>query len=89
MVSPDAPDKDGQTQIWPGKTNVGRSASPMKRVGNVLVPREAHELYWIPAGTAHPHCRGRWVPVLADAPGDDPAFGDWLRKTLGGSATAS
>lgn len=82
VVSPDAPDKDGQTQVWPGKTNVGRSASPMKRVGNVLVPREEHELYWLPAGVAHPHCRGRWVPVIADEPGDDPAFGDWLRKVL-------
>lgn len=83
VVSPDAPDKDGQTQVWPGKTNVGRSASPMKRVGNVLVPREEHELYWLPAGVAHPHCRGRWVPVIADEPGDDPAFAEWLRKTLG------
>lgn len=83
VVSPDARYKDGDTQIWPGKSNVGRSASPRKRVGDVLVPREAHELYWVPAGTAHPHCRGRWVPVVEDELGDDPEFAEWLRSTLG------
>lgn len=83
VVSPDHPDKDPDTMIWVGKNNVGRSASPMKRVGGVLVPREAGERWWLPAGLAHPHCRGRWVPVLEDAPGDDKDFGDWLRATLG------
>lgn len=83
VVSPDTPDKDGNTQIWPGKTNVGRSASPRKRVGDVLVPRTEDELWWLPAGTAHPHCRGRWVRQIEDQPGDDPVFGDWLRATLG------
>lgn len=83
VVSPDHPDKDPFTMIWPGKNNVGRSASPRKRVGNVLVPREPHEMYHLPAGLAHPHCRGRWVPVIEDQPGDDPDFAEWLRKTLG------
>jgi hypothetical protein len=83
VVSPDHPDKDPDTMVWVGKNNVGRSASPMKRVGGVLVPREAHERYWLPAGLAHPHCRGRWVPVIEDEPGDDPEFAEWLRKTLG------
>jgi hypothetical protein len=31
VVAPDAPRKDGETQIWVGKTNVGRSASPRRR----------------------------------------------------------
>lgn len=83
VVPPDAPYKDGASQVWVGKSNLGRSASPRKRVGNVLVPREEHEMYWLPAGTAHPHCRGRWVPVIEDEPGDDPDFADWLRNTLG------
>lgn len=43
-------------EIWIGKTNIGRSQSPMKRLGGVLVPREHHEL-WMPTLTAHPHCR--------------------------------
>jgi hypothetical protein len=71
--------------IWPGKNNVGRSASPKKRVGDVLVDREPDEMWQIPAGLAHPHCRGRWVPVIEDAPGDDPAFADELRAILGGA----
>lgn len=83
VVSPDHPDKDPETQIWVGKNNIGRSASPMKRVGGVLVPREAHEKYWLPAGLVHPHCRGRWVPVVEDQPEDDADFAAWLRKTLG------
>lgn len=83
VVSPDAPDKDGETQIWVGKNNVGRSASPRKRVGDTLVDRDPEEMYWLPAGLAHPHCRGRWVPVIADEPGDDPDFAEWLRLTLG------
>jgi hypothetical protein len=68
--------------IWAGKSNIGRSASPRKRVGNLLVEREPHEMWWIPAGLAHPHCRGRWLPVMEDQPGDDPDFGAWLRVTL-------
>lgn len=89
VVPADHPDKDGTTQIWPGKNNIGRSASPRKRVGDDLVPRTEDEMWWLPAGLAHPHCRGRWVPVLADEPGDDPEFGDWLRNLLGGTGEKS
>jgi hypothetical protein len=83
VVSPNKPDKDGETEIWVGKNNIGRSASPRKRVGDTLVNRTPDEMYWLPAGLAHPHCRGRWVPVIQDLPGDDPEFGDWLRVMLG------
>lgn len=84
VVDPNKPDKDGETEIWVGKNNIGRSASPRKRVGDTLVDREEHEMYWLPAGLAHPHCRGRWV--LADQgaqEGDDPDFAAWLQETLG------
>lgn len=85
VVSPDKPDKDGETEIWVGKNNIGRSASPRKRVGDTLVDREEHEMYWLPAGLAHPHCRGRWVLAdLGAEPGDDQSFADWLQVTLGG-----
>ncbi len=83
VVAADAPDKDGWTQVWVGKTNVGRSASPRKRQGDILVAREESEMWWPAAGTQHPHCRGTWLPVIQDQPGDDPEFGDWLRATLG------
>lgn len=85
VVPADHPNKDGETQIWPGKNNIGRSASPRKRVGDDLVEREEHEMYWLPAGLSHPHCRGRWVPVLDAEPGDDPDFADWIRDLLGGT----
>jgi hypothetical protein len=75
--------KNGQTDIWPGKTNVGRSAALHKRLGGLLIEREPHELWWPAAGTQHPHCRGRWVPTIAEQAGDDPKFAEWLRNTLG------
>jgi hypothetical protein len=83
VVDPAMPDKDGETMIWVGKTNIGRSASPMTRVGDVLVARAAEELWWLPAGLAHPNCRGRWVVVDAGAGQGDPEFAAWLRKLLG------
>jgi hypothetical protein len=83
VVAADAPDKNGETQIWPGKTNMGRSSAPRKRMGSILVHREPEEMYWIAAGAQHPHCRGRWVPVIQDEPGDDKEFGDYLRRVLG------
>lgn len=83
IVDPAKPEKDYNTQIWVGKSNVGRSASPRKRVGDTFVDRDPDEMWTIPAGLVHPHCRGRWVPTIQDRPGDDPEFGDWLRATLG------
>lgn len=82
VVDPAAPNKNPDTQVWVGKNNVGRSASPKKRVGDLLVEREPHELWWLPAGLAHPHCRGRWVLVDEPEPGDDPAFASLLSSIL-------
>lgn len=82
IVDPAKPEKDWDNEIWVGKSNVGRSASPRKRVGDAFVEREPEEMWVIPAGLVHPHCRGRWVPTIQDRPGDDKDFGDWLRATL-------
>jgi hypothetical protein len=82
VVSPDKPDKDGDTEIWVGKDNIGRSAAPRKRVGDQLVPRSVDELWWLPAGLAHPNCRGRWIPTIKPRPGDDPDFHKWMMETL-------
>lgn len=82
VVDPSDPDKDGETQIWPGKTNIGRSASPRRRQGGALIERQPDEMWWVPAGVVHPHCRGSWLPEIEDRPGDDPDFGAWLRDTL-------
>lgn len=84
IVSPDAADKDPDNQIWVGKDNYGRSGSPRKRVGDKLVDRDPDEMWWLPAGLAHPHCRGRWVPVMQadDLPGEDDEFKEWLVELL-------
>ncbi|EJG5414256.1 hypothetical protein NAD41_000857 [Salmonella enterica] len=74
VVDANHPNKDPDTMIWLGKNNIGRSASPRKRVGGQLVPRTADEMYWLPAGLAHPHCRGRWVPVVEPETPQDPEF---------------
>ncbi len=89
VVDPSAPDKDPETQIWVGKNNVGRSASPKKRVGDVLIEREPHEMWHLPAGLAHPHCRGRWVVIDSGAhQDDDPGFAAVLAGILSPTGAA-
>ena len=82
VVPPDQQVKDGATQIWAGKDNVGRSASPKRRVGRLLIDRGPGEMWWIPAGTVHPNCRGRWVTTASTREGDDADFASWLKSTL-------
>lgn len=82
VVSPDKKEKDGDTEIWVGKDNIGRSAAPRKRVGNELVPRSVDEMWWLPAGLAHPNCRGRWISEIQPKPGDDLDFHKWMVATL-------
>jgi hypothetical protein len=74
----------GWTHVWPGKTNVGRSASPRKQTDNGLVERTPAELWWPAAGLQHPNCRGRWVlvPDETPPPGVDPEFADWLNREI-------
>lgn len=82
VVSPNAPNKDGWKQVWIGKTNEGRSASPRKRVGNQLVERDPDELWWPAAGVQHPHCRGAWQVIAAPVPGANPEFMRWVDAEL-------
>lgn len=95
VVDPADPEKNGDKEVWVGKSNVGRSASPRKRVGDQLVEREAHERWWVAAGVQHPHCRGTWQPAAPPPPppgapppappgggGVDPAFAAWLAQQL-------
>lgn len=82
VVPSGATNKDGDTQIWLGKTNIGRSASPRRRQAGALIERQPEEMWWVPAGVAHPHCRGSWLPEVQDQPGDDADFGAWIRETL-------
>lgn len=79
VVDAASPDKDGETQVWPGKSNIGRSASANKIVDGQSVPREPDELWWPAAGVQHPHCRGSWVPQTASVAGTHGAQWDaWL-----------
>ena len=68
VVDPAKPRKDGMTEIWPGKTNIGRSSAPRKLVGGRLYDREPDEMWWLAAGAQHPNCRGRWIPVTGIDP---------------------
>lgn len=83
VVSPDDPNKNGETDVWVGKTNVGRSASPYKRTDEGLVQRTPSELYWVAAGTQHPHCRGQWQPMTDPGPNADLEFAAFIRTRLG------
>ncbi|WP_147432493.1 hypothetical protein [Pararobbsia silviterrae] len=78
VVSPDKKDKNWDTEVWVGKSNIGRSGAKMKRTDDGLVPRAESELWTVPAGPVHPHCRGIWVPVEDAKPTDDPSFAKWL-----------
>jgi len=80
VVSADAPDKDGATQVWAGKSNVGRAASPRRVDGSDRPPEER---WWIAAGTQHPNCRGRWVHLAEPARPSDPALSAWMDEYLG------
>lgn len=86
VVDPAKPDKDWDREVWAGKSNVGRSGSPRKRVGNVLVERTDSELWKIPAGLVHPHCRGRFVTIDGIAKRDD--LTRWLFEEIIPPATS-
>ncbi len=78
VVEPDAPEKNGDTQVWLGKTNVGRSASPRRRVGAQLQERTPAERWWPAAGVQHPMCRGAWLPMVERPEAVSPEFAGWL-----------
>lgn len=82
VVDPAHEPKDGDTQVWLGKTNVGRSASPRKRVGGELVDREPEEMWWAAAGVMHPNCRGAWTTAGNAKPPVDPEFTAWMNGIL-------
>ena len=74
VVDPAAPDKDGETQVWVGKTNLGRSASPRKREADRLIDRAPGERWWPAAGVQHPHCRGVWLRAPEAPANASPEF---------------
>ncbi len=82
VVADDHEPKDWDTQVWPSKNNVGRSASPRKRVDGALMPRSPEEMWSIPAGTVHPNCRGSWSRIATTAPGMSKEYQMWLRGLL-------
>lgn len=82
VVDASNPDKDGETQIWVGKTNLGRSAAPRKRVGGILIERDPEERWWVASGAQHPHCRGLWIRVHRAKSSGDPQFDLWVEEQL-------
>lgn len=89
VVPPTKEYKDGTKEVWVGKTNIGRSSSPRKRVGGVLVERDPSELYWVAAGVQHPLCRGSWINQKTEAElVADPKWAAWL-ESLGVQAPSA
>jgi hypothetical protein len=84
VVAANDPNKDGDTDVWPGKTNVGRSSARRKRVGDELIERTPEEMWWVPAGTVHPHCRGIWHVLRKIQTAGDEKFTAWLAQHLAG-----
>ncbi len=78
----EAAGKDPWKFVWPGKTNVGRSAAPRKRVDGELIDREEHEMWWPAAGTQHPHCRGTWLELKEPDSAGDADFTAWMKAAL-------
>jgi hypothetical protein len=56
IVSADKEPKDGDKEVWPGKSNIGRSVSLFTKDGR---KREKGELWW-PCIPAHPNCCCSW-----------------------------
>lgn len=84
VVDPASPRRNGETEVWVGKTNARRSASPKRREASLLVDRSPDERWWVAAGVQHPHCRGSWTyeaPAKA-TDGTDPEFMAWLHGEL-------
>ena len=89
VVRPSQPDKNGDTDVWVGKSNIGRSASPRRRAEGGLVERPSNEMWWPAAGVQHPHCRGSWLPIADTPQGVSKEFASWLDnliETKGGPA---
>lgn len=82
VVDAAASSKNGEKDVWLGKTNIGRSASPRRKIGTNLVERTENERWWPAAGVQHPNCRGSWSP----APDTDVAassdFEAWMQGVL-------
>lgn len=83
VVDASDPDKNPDTQVWVGKNNIGRSASPRRRQAGVLIERQPDEMWQIPSGLVHPHCRGRWLQEAAVHEGDDADFAAEIALILG------
>ncbi len=80
VVDPAKRDKNWDTEVWVGKTNIGRSASKMKRTEDGMVERTDAEMWKVAAGTIHPHCRGTWHVEQDGGPSPDPSFDTWLQN---------
>jgi hypothetical protein len=79
VVDPSKRDKNWDTEVWVGKTNIGRSGAKQKRTAEGMVDRTDEEMWKVPAGTVHPHCRGTWDVVDDGGPSPDPSFDKWLQ----------
>ena len=82
VCAPDDLHRNGATNVWVGKSNAGRRASPNKRVGAALTERSPDEKWWPAAGLQHPFCRGAWITLPGIRAGVSPVFMSWAEGLL-------
>lgn len=79
VLPPNSPARDHHKNVWPGKTNVGRSFHPRTIDGRYRTPDELAG----PTIPSHPNCRCSWARVLARARTQaDPRLTEFIRKRL-------
>ncbi len=83
VVDASTPNKNGEIEIWVGKTNIGR-APPSNCCGpdEGLRCDDPSSLWWPAAGLQHSMCRGAWVQVAEKSPAVSQEFHDWLTAKL-------
>ena len=82
VVRSNASHKDGLTQVWVGKTNVGRSPSRRKANDEMISDRLDCDAWWPAAGLQHSCCRGSWLLVSAKPPAVSQEFEVWLQALV-------
>lgn len=72
VVSPNAQNKNWQTEVWRGKSRVHYS----------MMVERAQVRDWPSAGLQHPGCRGSWMLLHTRPPEVSQQFADWLDRLL-------
>lgn len=83
VVAPDSPDRNARTDVWVGKSNIGRVPGPGHGPDDDGYDQAWAQPHWFPAaGLQHVGCRGAWSAIPKDDPRVSPEFMDWMDNIL-------